>query len=485
MKKKTMAALAVLLTVLLACVPLLTNRAEAVESEKSVVIGPVLQEKLQSATGQLEVVVTFDGEGAPTAEDIHLLKSVGITTGLTMRSLPIAGVLATPEQIRALAGDSDVRSIYFNRKLEYYNEKATELTGVDKVREDDEMQMKNGGLPITGEAGAVLINDSGVDGTHPDIEYGNHLVENVLATTNLNAYSNELLPITYVEGVVNTDTNSGHGTHVAGIVGATGEMSGGKYEGVAPGADLVGYGSGAALFILDAVGGFDYAITHQAQYDIRVITNSWGTTGEFQPDDPVNVASKAAYDRGIAVTFAAGNAGPDADTMNPYSLAPWVISVAAGNFERQLADFSSRGVKGECATFEMEGETYTYCNRPDITAPGVQIISTRTLSPLGVIGTTTDAETIPPAYLPYYTTMSGTSMATPHVAGVIMLMLDANPELTVGQIYDILKDTATEMPGYEPWEVGAGYVNAYDAVKKSFDSVIGVEKFKKHGPKKK
>ena len=72
-----------------------------------------------------------------------------------------------------------------------------------------------------------------------------------------------------------------------------------------------------------------------------------------------------------------------------------------------------------------------------------------------------------PEYLPYYTTLSGTSMAAPHVAGVVALMLDANPALTPLQIKTMLQATATPMP-YAAWEVGAGYVDAYAAVKRAF-----------------
>ncbi|UOQ92139.1 S8 family serine peptidase [Halobacillus shinanisalinarum] len=451
------------------------------ETGINVSIDPHLNKALETEAGPFEVVVTFEGEGAPTTQDVAILEKIGLTEGVTMKALPVAGVLATESQIDKLAQAEEVRSLYLNRKLTYFNEKATELTGVDQVRMDDQMTKWNEGLPVTGEGGSVLVHDSGVDGTHADLEYGSHLVENILSSINLHAYS-DIGPVTYQEGVVNTDTNSGHGTHVAGTVGGTGQMSNGKYEGVAPGADLVGYGSGGALFILDAIGGFDYALTHQAEFDIRVITNSWGSSGEFDPNGPVNVASKVAYERGMVVTFAAGNAGPEADTMNPYSLAPWVISVAAGTFESELADFSSRGVKGESGTFTSEGETYTYFNRPDVTAPGLNIVSTRTLSPVGVLNTTTDAENIPTAFLPYYTTLSGTSMATPHVAGIVMLMLEANPTLSPDEVFEILTETTTDMPGYEAWEVGTGYVNAYAAVDRAFE--LTDSKTKK-GPKHK
>jgi serine protease AprX len=253
-------------------------------------------------------------------------------------------------------------------------------------------------------------------------------------------------------------------------VGGTGAMSGGKYEGAAPGASLIGYGSGAALFVLDGIGGFDYAITHQQEYDIRVITNSWGSSGEFDPNHPINIASKKAYDRGIVVLFAAGNEGPAENTHNPYAKAPWVISVAAGVKDGTLADFSSRGTKGVGGSFTMDGKEWTWEDRPTVTAPGVDIISTKVVSPLTALGAEKDAELIEPAHLPYYTTMSGTSMATPHVAGIVALMLEANQSLSPVEVKNILQATATNMPGYEIWEVGAGYVNAYAAVDASFEN---------------
>jgi serine protease AprX len=415
-----------------------------------------------------QVIVTFEGNGAPTSNQLNVLTSLGIKTGITMRELPIAGVIATEDQVKALASIPGIKSIYLNKKVEYYNYDATALTGVDKARTDSAMQKANGGFPLSGKGIGVVVNDSGVDGTHKDIEFGKNLVQNVMGTTNLNSLDSSLLPVTYLENVVNTDTNSGHGTHVAGTVGGTGAMSGGKYEGVAPGADLIGYGSGAALFILDSIGGFDYALANQFRYNIRVITNSWGSSGNFDPNNPVNIASKAAYDRGITVLFAAGNEGPGENTHNPYAKAPWVISIGAGEKDGSLADFSSRGTKGVGGTFEMDGKVWTWEDRPTVVAPGVDIISTRVLAPVSSLAVTADAELIEPAYLPFYTSMSGTSMATPHAAGIVALMLEAKPELSPDEIKQLLQDTATNMPGYETWEVGTGYINAYAAL----DSVL-------------
>ncbi|MCA0983423.1 S8 family serine peptidase [Halobacillus yeomjeoni] len=422
-----------------------------------------LKTKMETTDGLINVIVTFHGDQAPTKQQVDVLKTLGIDTGVTMQSLPIAGVLADADQIKELSSHPEVRSLYLNREVEFYNGDATHLTGVDKVRTDDWMRKANGGLPVTGNGIGVVVNDSGVDGTHPDLELGENLVQNVLGTTNM-PMSTGLAPVVYQEDVANTDTNSGHGTHVAGTVGGTGEASSGLYEGVAPGADLIGYGSGGGVLILDLVGGFDYAITQQSRYNIRVITNSWGSNDDFFKDDPVNVATKKCFDRGITVLFAAGNAGPDEDTHNPYAKAPWVISVAAGKKDGTLADFSSRGTRGVSETFEVDGETWTWTDEPTVTAPGVDIISARTLSPVGVLNTNKDKDHIEAEHLPYYTMLNGTSMATPHVAGVVALMLEANPLLSPNEVKEIIGKTATNMPGREGYEVGSGYVNAYNAV---------------------
>ncbi|PLR99101.1 S8 family serine peptidase [Bacillus sp. T33-2] len=444
---------------------------KAVEANRTV-IDSRLTKELLSAAGPVEVLITFKhGEGV-SSHDLNLLRSAGITAGIGLKSLPIAGALATKSQIEKLAQNDEILSIYINKKLQYDNAAATDLTGVDKVRTHDTMRKMNGGLPVSGKGIGVVINDSGVDGTHKDLQYGSHLVQNVLGSTNLHAIDT-LLPITYVEGIPNTDNNSGHGTHVAGIVGGTGAMSGGKYEGVAPGAKLIGYGSGAGLAMLDTLGGFDYALTHQKMYNIRVITNSWGDTSDagtdFDPFNPINLATKKLYDRGIVTVFSAGNSGPEASTISGnYKKAPWIVAVAAGDKSGKLADFSSRGVKGKGGTVSVDGESWTWEDRPTVTSPGVDIISTRVLSPIPLLGATDDAQYIELGHLPYYTTMSGTSMAAPHVAGIIALMLEANPLLSPKEIKEILQTTATPMAGHEAWEVGAGYVNAYKSVDLAF-----------------
>jgi len=413
------------------------------------------------------VIVTFNTTNGLNASHFSTLTVAGVTKGFTMQHLGMVAFPATAGQVRALASNSAVRSIWMNDQLEYLNNQTRILTGVDRVRTDPNFTRINGGMPVSGKGNfAVEINDSGIDGTHSDVHYPEHVIQNVQQLTDTGTLTG-FTPLLYIENVPNTDTNSGHGTHCAGIVGGTGAASGGLYAGVAPGANLIGVGSGATLLVLNALGGFEYALANQFRYNIRVISNSWGSNGAFNPDDPISIASKNAHDNNIVVVFAAGNSGPGKNTMNPYATPPWVIGVAAGTKEGGLANFSSRGVPTAVA--------------PTVTAPGTgrefasdsgkftsDIVSTRAKTNLVANGTTADAE-LPTAAVPFYTQISGTSMATPFVAGSVALLLSVDPTLAPDDIKQILTQTASQMPGFSRWEVGAGYINVYAAIDKAFN----------------
>ncbi|MCW8109707.1 S8 family serine peptidase [Alteromonas ponticola] len=416
-------------------------------------------------------VVTFD-QLEPLAESqIQQILNLGIVEGVQFRSLPIIGVMATKAQIEALAKLENVRSIFANRKMEYYNADAREITGVDEVQGNDFVQRN--GVEFTGKGVTIMVNDSGVDASHQDLLFGDTVVENVQALTHASAIS--LTGVTdglTVKGQINTDLNSGHGTHCAGTIAGSGVMSEGKYVGAAPDADLIGYGSGGGLFLLDTIGGFDFAINNLYTYEnpIKIISNSWGTSGKYEPLGPVSLATYKAHKLGIISVFAAGNDGPGEDSHNPYAQIPWGMSVGAGDKFGKLADFSSRGLQSESGDFTMpDGTEWTYHNEVSIVAPGVDIISTRASSNLVANGGDADLDAIETEYVPFYTMISGTSMATPHVAGIIALMLEANPNLDPLTIKKLLQETATNMPGYQRWEVGAGYVNARSAVAAALD----------------
>lgn len=408
--------------------------------QASVKVDGVLQAELAGLdAGEVtRAILTF--EGRPTQEQIGAVRETGVAVH-TFRELPMLAVRGTAAQIRDLFDLDGLTGVWADQRLEYHLHESVPLIGADRVHEE---------LGITGEGVGIAILDSGVDGLHRDVRYPERTVQNVKILGDLFFDTATV----WVENQPNTDTSSGHGTHVAGIAGGDGTESGGYYTGVAPGSDIIGIGAGDTLFILYALEGFDYVLANAERYNIRVVNNSWGTTGEFDPEHPINVATRWVHDRGITVVFSAGNSGPAPDTLNPYAVAPWTISVAAGEKDgRTLADFSSRGRPGD--------DLY----RPDLTAPGVDIVSARasTGATINALTARRDATYVPLEYIARYTTASGTSMSAPHVAGTAALMLEANPNLTPDEIKDILRRTADPMP-YEEWEAGAGYLNSYSAV---------------------
>src|SRR5262249_29093133 len=252
----------------------------------------------------------------------------------------------------------------------------------------------------------------------------------------------------------NTDQVYGHGTFVAGIIAGSGQQSGGKYAGVAPGANILGLSAGDAslLFVLS---GLDYLLVNGSSFGVRVVNCSFSADTVFDVNDPVNIATKMLTDNGISVVFSAGNTGPGNDSLNPYSVAPWVISTGATDNQGKLADFSSRVGFG------------SRLFRPTLVAPGVNTVSLRPstlVSVTTVDGVAANDVSLSPTEVPYYTTGSGTSYSAPQVSGTIALMLEANPKLTPAQIRDILQRTATPLPAYYPYEVGAGLLNAQAAV---------------------
>jgi serine protease AprX len=450
MKRILSSTLALLLVASMFFIPL--PKAQATSLEVDTELTNVLQQVTDSTL--VEAVITY--ESMPTSEQVNFLKLLGLETK-TFSQLPMVALKGTKLEINTLLStDIDALSIYYNKKLDYLLRDSRALVGAESVWND---------LGYTGKGVTVAVIDSGIDATHPDLPLGEKVVQNVKFLVGEGFFSNDEL---YLEDVANTDTSSGHGTHVAGTIAGLGTASDGLYKGIAPDAKLVGLGTGEGLHILWALEAFNYVLENQEKYGINVISNSWGTTGEYSPNNPINVASKKAHDAGMVVAFAAGNAGPDDNTLNPYSAAPWVISVAAGTKDKQLASFSSRGV--------AEDELL----HPDITAPGVDIVATKssTGAVMNSLGSVKDSTYIDPEHLPYYTTASGTSMATPHISGIVALMFEAKQGLHPDVILDILENTADPMEGYAYHEAGAGYVNAYEAVKKAAKTSTKIGKYR-------
>jgi serine protease AprX len=413
-------------------------------------VDPELARKLNEATddSNINAVVVF--HNSVTDADVEGLRSLGITGGTRFRVLPAVYISATRQQLIAVSRLSQVRSLYGNRTLNFNSDPFFNITGVQRVPADADLRGDNGGLSYTGRNVTVAVLDTGVNATHTDL--AGRVVQNVKLADVQSAPAGFIYPAA-LENQSNTDLAAGHGTLVGGIIGGSGNASSGKFAGVAPGAKILGLSAGEAnlMFVLS---GFDYLLSKGASYGVRVVNCSFSAAAVYDPNDPVNVATKMLTERNVNVVFSAGNSGSGNGTMNPYSVAPWVISVGATDDRGRLASYSSRGNFGD----DLQ--------HPSLVAPGTDIVGPRgiatTTGTTGLAGA--DSKRLSFSEIPYYATATGTSFSAPQVAGAVALMLEADPNLTPSEVKDILCKTATPLPRYFYHEAGAGMLNTHAAV---------------------
>jgi serine protease AprX len=400
----------------------------------------------------LDVVVTLD---RPADRRLtNALDRLGVWTR-TFEHLPSAAVRLPVARLGDLQNLRGVLAIYDNKPLQYFLKDSAKANNVERAWN---------ALQVTGKGVTVAIIDTGVDFTHPD------LAPAMKANVKIMGFGQDPVPTVVVPDLPNSDTSSGHGTHVAGDVAGRGTASGGDHKGMAYGADLVGIGTGDGLSIFTALEGFEWLLENREKYGIRVVNNSYGLGfGPYDPMDPINLASKRATDAGVVVVFANGNDG-DEMSMNPYATAPWVLPVAAGTKSGNVTDFSSGGIEADTVglqfgTVELAGETRKPLNmglyHPAITATGQNVVAARsntTITPL--TSAPDDVQTLPPDQLPYYHTLSGTSMAAPEAAGIVALLLEANPALTPQQVRMVLQVTARPIADAPFYKQGYGYTDA-------------------------
>ncbi|WP_204288800.1 S8 family peptidase [Microbispora amethystogenes] len=263
----------------------------------------------------------------------------------------------------------------------------------------------------------VAVLDSGYDTDHPD------LVSKVVASADFTGNAN---------GV--EDGNS-HGTHTASTVAGTGAASGGQYKGVAPGASLVvgkvlsdenwGYDS----WIID---GMNWAVGQQGAKIVSMSIQS----GPGYADHPIATAINSLTSEYNALfVVCSGNYGPGTSTISSIGVADKALTVGAVDLTDTVASFSSRGPVGDQGL------------KPDMTGPGVDITAA---VPGGGYGT-----------------MSGCSMATPHVAGTAALVKQRHPAWGAQRLKDALMGTAAAAAGSTPYTYGTGRVDAARAVSQS------------------
>ncbi len=270
----------------------------------------------------------------------------------------------------------------------------------------------------------VAVSDTGVDYNHSDLN--DNMWTNAAETPNngidddCNGFIDDVHGIDAYNDDGDPLDDHGHGTHVAGTIGAEGN-NGIGVAGVAWDTKIMAvkflsrYGYG---YTSDAIETIDYAVDNGA----KVINASWGGGGYSQA---LKDSISAANDQGVVFVAAAGNNGRNTDYYNSYPAGydvPNIVSVGASTIYEAMPYFSNYGV-----------------NSVELVAPGYSIYSTY--------------------YNNRYTTMSGTSMAAPHVAGAVAMYLGQNPNATPSQVKTRLVETADDKPAYNGKTVSGGRLN--------------------------
>jgi serine protease AprX len=433
-------------------------------------LAPVVERAHRGAAGRETVQVIVQYKLAPKAEQEGRVQRVGARLNQRLGMVRAIALTIPVSALPALERDPEVLSVTVDHPLKGLDDVTDAATGVSAAW--------NSGYDGTGVTVAVI--DSGINDTHPDLRNSTQSHSRVL-------YRQDFT------GTTNSNSSGakydlyGHGTHVAGIIGGNGYLSGGNYDGVAPNVSFVDLraldvnGSGSDSSVIAAI---QQAIALKSTYNIRVINLSLGRgIPASYTQDPLCQAVESAWKAGIVVVVAAGNYGRlSVNNSNGFGTItapgndPYVLTVGA-----MKSNGSSSPASETKASYSSKGPTtYDHVVKPDIMAPGNAIVS------LAAPGAT--LESAYPSELITgndgnndYFTLSGTSMATPVVSGAVALLLQQNSALTPDQVKArLMKTTYKQFPNstvawvphlsqnftdfYDLFSVGAGLLSVQNAV---------------------
>lgn len=254
----------------------------------------------------------------------------------------------------------------------------------------------------------------------------------------------------------------GHGSLIEGVIASSGNGSNNRYMGVAPGVNLVSVKISNSLgeaAISDVVNALQWVLNNKSVYNIRVVNLSLNSAViESYNTNPLDAAVEILWFNGIVVVVSAGNDG--AGGLYPPANDPFVITVGATNDNgtAALADDS-------VAPFSAYGITESGGIKPDLVAPGTNIISIVPKTKNKIFKDHASNRTGDSAMNEYFMRVSGTSFSAPIVAGAAALLLQDEPDLTPDQVkYRLMATANNSWPGYDPSKAGAGYLDIYAAV---------------------
>ncbi|MFZ5968291.1 MAG: S8 family peptidase [Bacillota bacterium] len=348
-------------------------------------IHPKVLTKTAGAKEYLSVII--DGNGSRD----QLLKYIEEIGGTVKYDLPLINAIAAEVPAKAVKEISRHHTVHFIN----HDAKVFKTMDIASLAVDSDLVNEAG---YGGKGIGVAVIDTGVH-PHDDL---------TKPTNRIVAFKD------FVNERTKPYDDDGHGTHVAGIIAGSGYVNE-RYKGIAPEASIIGIkaldetGSGSTS---DIVAGIQWAVDNKEKYNIKVISMSLGSAVDEQDrNDPLARAVDGAVRSGLTVVVSAGNSGPSSRTITSPGTSPSAITVGAADDNRtstveddSIADFSSRG------------PTFEGLSKPDVVAPGVDIMSLSNKSNT--------------AYVSY----SGTSMAAPIVAGAAALLYEKEPNLTPSQV---------------------------------------------------
>ena len=331
------------------------------------------------------------------------------------------------KQLKELVKNANVKKIWYDSEVRAVVDAASATVKAPELWE----------MGLTGKGVVIAVLDTGIY-EHPD------LVGRIKGFKDFIGSRSEAYD------------DNGHGTHVAGCAAANGSQAS-DYKGPAPEAELVGIkvldkmGAGSLSTVIDGV---QWCIQQKDELMIRIINLSLGSEAyQSFRDDPVCQAVEKAWYSGIVVCAAAGNSGPDKGTIGSPGIDPVIITVGASN-DRSSPDPAGNKV----ADFSSRGPSIDGLVKPDVLAPGVDIVSLR--APNSFLDKSNKNARVGS----WHISLSGTSMATPVCAGVTAQLLQSEGSLTPEQVKEMLMLNATKIPGVDSNSQGAGVIDGHKAV---------------------
>ncbi|MDT5261216.1 MAG: serine protease AprX, partial [Acidobacteriota bacterium] len=414
-------------------------------------------------TETVQVILQLNGKMSGGLNS--LLNRNGVHVRKELQNLGMTVVELPPDAVEELGSFDEVSYVSLDQQTEVLGH-VTRTTGIDAAIAQPYSSISQ----LNGTGVGIAIIDSGIYDAHADFLDAAGTSSRVVFNKNFVTTENR------------TDDPYGHGTHVAGLAAGFDRVKGGAYSGVATDAKLIDLrvldakGTGQTSWLLAAL---DWLAANYTTYNVRVVNISLGAPAvDSYTNDPICLAVKKLYSLGLVVVVAAGNNGKNSVGQKIYGeihtpgISPYAITVGASNTfgtdsrsDDGVTTYSSRGPTRAYWTDAAGAKHYDNLVKPDLVAPGNKIVSAesypnylRTNS--GALSAYDDAD-----QQKDFMYLSGTSMATPLVAGAAALMFEVNPKLTTGMVRALLQFTATPLKNFNTLEQGAGELNVAGATK--------------------